>query len=236
VSRVLVVNADDFGLTPGVNRGVTLGHDDGIVTSASLMVRQRGAAAAARYARARTTLSVGLHADLGEWVRSNSVWQPLYEVTTLDEPGSVRDELYRQLEQFCRLLGRLPTHLDSHQHVHRTEPARSVFFELAEELAIPLRGEAAISYEGGFYGQTGTGEPLPHQISPQQLTKLFRRIPDGITELSCHPAAVADMASSYRHERVQELITLRDPRVRETLITEQITLAAFENLRQSKSD
>lgn len=45
--RHLVVNADDFGLSPGVNRGVIEAHEAGIVTSASLMVRWPGAAEAA---------------------------------------------------------------------------------------------------------------------------------------------------------------------------------------------
>ncbi len=50
--RYLIVNADDFGLSEGVNRGIIRAHEQGIVTSASLMVRGAAAAEAARYARA----------------------------------------------------------------------------------------------------------------------------------------------------------------------------------------
>ena len=53
--RYLIVNADDFGLSPGVNRGVVQAHERGIVTSASLMVRQPAAGAAAACARAHTS-------------------------------------------------------------------------------------------------------------------------------------------------------------------------------------
>ena len=63
----LIVNADDFGQSPGVNRGVIAAHERGVVTSTSLMVRWPSAAAAAAYAREHPALSVGLHVDLGEW-------------------------------------------------------------------------------------------------------------------------------------------------------------------------
>ena len=50
-ARVLIVNADDFGLSAGVNRGIVEAHERGIVTSASLMVRRPAAREAADYAR-----------------------------------------------------------------------------------------------------------------------------------------------------------------------------------------
>jgi len=65
--RLLIVNADDFGLSDGVNRGIVEAHERGIVTSASLMVWHDAARAAAAYARGRPQLDVGVHLDLGEW-------------------------------------------------------------------------------------------------------------------------------------------------------------------------
>ena len=53
VDRILIVNADDFGQSPGVNAGVIEAHERGIVTSASMMVCWPAAAGAADYARAR---------------------------------------------------------------------------------------------------------------------------------------------------------------------------------------
>jgi predicted glycoside hydrolase/deacetylase ChbG (UPF0249 family) len=57
--RVLIVNADDFGLSPGVNRSVVQAHERGIVTGASLMVRWPAATEATAYARANPGLSLG---------------------------------------------------------------------------------------------------------------------------------------------------------------------------------
>jgi len=62
--RGLIVNADDYGLSPGVNRGIAESHRDGIVTSASLLVDTRFSAEAAATSAERPGLSVGLHADL----------------------------------------------------------------------------------------------------------------------------------------------------------------------------
>src|SRR6266566_7386787 len=127
--RYLIVNADDFGQSPGVNRGIITGHEQGIVTSASLMVRWAAAAEAAAYGRTHPALSVGLHVDLGEWVYRDETWVALYEVVPLADRAAVTEEVSRQLAAFRRLMGREPTHIDSHQHVHRDEPVHSVVVE-----------------------------------------------------------------------------------------------------------
>src|SRR5713101_1513256 len=126
--RVLIVNADDFGRSPGVNRGVATAHEDGVVTSASLMVRRAAAVDAADYARRHPKLSVGLHVDLGEWVYRAGAWQAVDE----SRDSSV-GELRRQLELFWLLMGRQPTHVDSHQHVHNHEPFASVIASFARD-------------------------------------------------------------------------------------------------------
>ncbi len=90
VDRRLIVNADDFGQSRGVNRGVIEAHERGIVTSASLMVRWPAAAEAAAYARSRSGVSVGLHVDLGEWAAEAGAWRPRYAVTAVDDAGAVR--------------------------------------------------------------------------------------------------------------------------------------------------
>ena len=80
MTRRLVVNADDLGLTAGVNDGIVEAHVRGIVTSASLMVLWPAAAGAAAYAREKPDLALGLHLDLGEWVYREGTWLPAYEV------------------------------------------------------------------------------------------------------------------------------------------------------------
>src|SRR5579864_4718762 len=118
MARYLIVNADDFGLSRGVNRGIIEAAEHGVLTSASLMVRQPAAAEAACYARTNPKLSVGLHLDLGEWVYQAGEWVPLYSVVPTSDSRAVTDEVQRQFTQFQKLMDRPPTHIDSHQHVH----------------------------------------------------------------------------------------------------------------------
>ena len=230
MTRVLVVNADDFGLSAGVNRGVALAHDEGVLTSASLMVRATAAVEAAQFARRRPSLAIGLHADLGEWEFESGRWRTAYEVVPAGDAAAVEAELVAQLERFRSLLDRQPTHLDSHQHVHRQEPARSAFLRLAASLNIPLRGESSVRFCGAFYGQTGTGDPIAGSLTVEHLVSLIRGLPDGATELACHPAASEDVTSSYRRERVRELATLIDPRMRQAIWDEGVLLSGHGSM------
>ena len=224
--RFLVVNADDLGLSAAVNDGIFLAHAEGVVTSASLMVRQAAAPAAAGRAGEHPELAIGLHLDLGEWNYEEGEWTLAYSHCDGDDPEAVATECRAQLERFRALLGRDPTHLDSHQHVHESEPAKGVAEALAVELGVPLRNRA-IRYEGGFYGQSGKGEPFPEGITPERLIELIRTLPPGWTEIGCHPAAGPIPTSSYDAERQTELTTLRDPRVEDLLSVMHINLCSF---------
>jgi predicted glycoside hydrolase/deacetylase ChbG (UPF0249 family) len=224
--RFLVVNADDLGLSAAVNDGIFAAHEEGIVTSASLMVRQGAATAAAERAPEFPGLAIGLHIDLGEWDYEEGEWTLAYSHCDGDDPEAVAAECRAQLERFRALLGRDPTHLDSHQHVHESEPLRGVAEALAAELAVPLRNRA-IRYEGGFYGQSGKGDPYLEGITVERLSGLIRTLPPGWTEIGCHPAAGPVPTSSYDAERQTELATLRDPQVKTLLNVTQINLCSF---------
>ncbi len=229
--KYLIVNADDFGQSPGVNQGIIKAHECGVVTSASLMVRWPAAAEAAAYSRQRPGLSLGLHLDLGEWTYSEGAWLPLYKVTALEDPGAVLREVAEQLAAFRRLTGREPSHVDSHQHVHQREPVQSVVVELADQLGVPLRHFCRqISYCGDFYGQTAEGEPIPNRISVDGLIQILERLSPGSTELSCHPALVTDLNTLYREERVQEVKVLCAPRIRQAVTTMHVELCSFESV------
>jgi predicted glycoside hydrolase/deacetylase ChbG (UPF0249 family) len=111
--------------------------------------------------------------------------------------------------------------------VHKDEPVASVARALAVELRIPLRGQR-IRYEGGFYGQSGKGEPWLQGIAVEHLVELIESLPEGWTELGCHPGiAVEDGESSYGLERELELQALCDPRVKEAIEEEKVELRSF---------
>ena len=224
--RYLIVNADDFGRNDGVNRAIARAHERGVVTSTSLLVDWPEAAAAVAYAR-HSDLSVGLHVDLGEWIFRDGHWAAIYTRPATDR-AEVVAEVARQLDLFRSLMGRDPSHIDSHQHVHvhRAEPVRSVLLELAAGLTVPLRHHSRqIRYCGGFYGQADDRHPLPEAVSIEALIRIVRALPSGVTELCCHP----DDGSGS--ERAVETETLCDPRVRAVLESEGIELISFAEVR-----
>jgi len=227
--RQLIVNADDLGLSAGVNAGIVRAHERGIVTSASLMVRQAAAGEAAALSAAHPLLAIGLHIDLGQWDYAGGEWLPAYLRCDMGDETAVRAECRAQLQAFRALFGRDPTHLDSHQHVHDSEPVSSVATAIAEELGVPLRGHQ-VRYEGGFYGQSGRGEPFPRGITAGHLVALVRALPAGWTELGCHPGLGVGTESSYGHEREQELQALCDPAVIVALEQEGVQLRSFAEL------
>jgi predicted glycoside hydrolase/deacetylase ChbG (UPF0249 family) len=230
-AKYLIVNADDFGQSAGINRGIIAAHEQGIVTSASLMVRWPAAQEAADYARRHAELSVGLHLDLGEWICTEGEWQPLYEVIDTNDEIAVRDEVARQLGAFRSLVGKNPSHIDSHQHTHLKEPARSIVARIANELGCPLRScTEEITYVGRFYGQTADGTTLPELISVEGLITLLRELPEGICELGCHPGFAEDLNTMYRDERAQEVAVLCDPEIKSAVADRGIDLISFTEL------
>lgn len=229
--RLLIVNADDFGRSHGINRGVATAHERGIVTSASLMVRWPAARDAVAYARSAPELGLGLHIDLAEWVYSAGEWEPLYEVVDHSDVAAIRAEVRRQVEHFDSLYGAYPTHLDSHQHVHRSEPARSVVLELAVEMGVVVRDEdCGVAYCGDFHGQSGRAESIPEAITPEALVGVIAALGPGTTELACHPGLQDESGSVYAEERDAEVAALCDPEVRAAIEAGGITLVSFRDI------
>lgn len=216
--RRLIVNADDFGLSGGVNEGILEAHVHGIVTSTSLMVDRGAATAAAALAREHPALSVGLHFEEPDDV-------------DLDDPGQAERAFHAQLERFRALTGRDPTHVDSHHHVHAEGERMATFQQLVAALHIPLRHAGQVAYIGGFYAQWEYGVTelqyvrrpfLTHVIATEALTEF--------TELACHPARITgDFQSAYLAERAVELATLTEPGLREELEALGVVLASYHD-------
>ena len=233
--RRLIVNADDFGLSAGVNRGIARAHERGIVTSASLMVRGPCAATAALYGAEHSALGLGLHVDVDRWRYAGDCWRLVVEAPGTDDPSAARAQVAAQLRRFEALVGHTPTHLDSHHHRHREEPLRSVVLELGARLGVPVRELAGgVLHCADFYARDADGAPSAEPISPGALCALLGRLPEGISELACHPAIGDDSGSSYSRERDLETLTLCDPRVWRALTEAEIALVDFRGERRAR--
>jgi predicted glycoside hydrolase/deacetylase ChbG (UPF0249 family) len=210
--KYLIVNADDFGASHGINRGIVEAHQRGILTSTSLMVDTPWSEEAACLGRALPDLSMGLHVNL----------------RTGDDAHA---EILRQCRCFERLMGRPPSHLDSHHNVHRDPQLLPAFLTVAQHYGMPLREHSTARYVSRFYGQWG-GQSHPEQISVEGLLRIVDAdVQDGVTELGCHPGYVdPDFSTGYATERAIELQTLCDPALRPALAERQIHLVTFRHL------
>jgi predicted glycoside hydrolase/deacetylase ChbG (UPF0249 family) len=155
----LIVNADDFGLSPAVNAAVLQAHQRGIVTSTTVMINLPHAEAGLAQALAETpNLGLGLHLNLNQ---GKPVSPPTSVPSLVDEHGQFYpierlaevalgydgDELYEeiaaQIERFIALTGHPPTHLDAHYHVALMHPlALEAVLHLAAEYSLPKRDVA----------------------------------------------------------------------------------------------
>ena len=285
--KTLIVNADDLGLSPGVNRGILEAAQKGIVSSSTVMVNLPDAAAGVCLLQAEAPhAGLGLHLNLtygrplldpanvpglvrgdGQFVSvsrglaSSRRWQL----------AEVRAELNAQLERFVELTGTLPDHLDSHQMVGSLSPVcREVMLDLAETYSLPVRkgGRAAFRgfeqevarrlslsdiwvppllgsfpwrrydyvynrttlepdhFEMGFFDDTATVETL---------LRVLEGLPEGVTELVCHPGYLDEVADGYRGREV-ELAALTDERVVQKVRVEGIELVTFTVLARSLAE
>ncbi|PYO36811.1 MAG: hypothetical protein DMD86_04090 [Candidatus Rokuibacteriota bacterium] len=208
-ARTLIVNADDFGLTGGVSRGILEAHRTGIVTSTTVIVNRPIDPVLLEALRA-SGLGVGLHLNLtlgppvsdpkrvpslvdaeGKFIRDAR------EVAARASKDEARIELGTQIDVFRRLLGRFPTHLELRTPDH-------------------------------FVGESG---PEPYWTAERVLQQLAS-LPGGVSEFMTHPGHYdEDLAySRYGTQRDIELRGLTDPRARELIEREGIRLAHFGDL------
>ena len=223
-ARRVIFNADDFGASTGVNRGIVECHRGGVLTSTSMMVTGAAIDEAVALSRENPELAIGLHWDvIGEDERTFD----------LRDERAVRDEFARQVDRFVDLLGHPPTHVDSHRHLHRQ--VFELFAELVEPLGVPLREDGKVAFVGEFYAQWEWGVTDLEHVSVTALRRILReQATADWTELSCHPGYRSDdYRAMYLIEREAEVRTLTDPRIRETIDELGLELCSYADYARS---
>lgn len=140
-TRVLVVNADDFGFTRDVNAGIVSAHRNGILTATTLMANGDAFDDAVALAKENPGLDIGCHLVLVGGV-SLATGRPLPPTvgSLLRELALGRLEPYVELRlQVERILaaGLTPSHLDTHKHTHLLPPVLEAVARLSREFRIP---------------------------------------------------------------------------------------------------
>ena len=249
-AKILIVNADDFGLTAGVSRGILGAHRHGIVTSTTLLVN-REIPPALIEELAASDLGVGVHLNLtlGSPVASAKRVPSLVdaegrfirdarEAAARANVDEARIELGTQIDAFRTIMGRFPTHLDSHHHVGRHSPILDLVLDFARALEVPVRSQddlvrAAARQRGiptpdHFMGESG---PEPYWSRERTLAHLAS-LPAGVSEFMTHPGWFdVDLSfSRYGRQREVELIGLGTSVARSAAAALGIQLCTFASL------
>jgi len=221
----LIVNADDFGFTPDVNRGIVDAHRGGILTATTLMANGAAFDDGVRLARDTPSLDVGCHLVL---ISGRSLLPP-YAPLPASVPELLRalavrrirvyDELAEQVRKILAA-GIEPTHLDTHKHTHLAPPVLDAVARIAAEFGIRwvrrpfeipmLRGRfrRVLARHGCRTTDHFAGFQMTGKFCAPELAQLIRELPEGLTEFMCHPGYCGD---DLRHARTR----LKESRERE---------------------
>jgi hypothetical protein len=247
VTRRLIVNADDFGLTRGVSGGILDAHRHGIVTSTTVLVTadiDREQLAMAR----DSGLGLGIHVNLtlgapltaarslvdgnGRFIRDAR------RVAAQAAPKDVEAEVAAQLERFEELVGRKPTHLDSHHHVGLHAPVTDVVLRAARRLGVAVRSQdtvararartAGLLTPDHFFGESGPDA----YWRPATTLRHLRSLPPGVSEFMTHPGRFDEALaySRYGRQREIELVGLGTAAARSAVAALGIMLCHFGDL------
>ncbi|WP_145407830.1 ChbG/HpnK family deacetylase [Paenibacillus xylanexedens] len=254
----LIVNADDFGLTMAVTKGIIKGMKDGIITDTSVLVNAQYFNESIQLAEENGINSMGVHLTL---TFSNPIL-PLSEVKSLvDDKGNffrkpslipqtyksdeVYNELKAQIEKFLST-GMELNHLDTHHGFSMLDATMiEVITSLAKEYKVPLRRDDALSNDkdlnhlflSSLTGVASTtdlyvlsnDENESHIIS---VLEKHNRISDAI-EIACHPGWVDNdllPLSSLTYGREKDLELLMSDKLMKYINDNHIELISYSEL------
>ncbi|WP_312343798.1 chitin disaccharide deacetylase [Leclercia sp.] len=249
---LLIVNADDFGLSKGQNYGIVEACRHGVVTSTTAMVNGEAIEHAAALSRDLPDLGVGMHfvltlgmpltampgltrdGLLGKWI-----WEMAEQGRLpLDE---IARELACQFNRFVDLFGREPTHIDSHHHVHMIPAIFPLVAEFARRKGVALRVDRQVDMPGetggnlppttdgfssAFYGDE-ISEALFLSVLDRSLQQGERSL-----EVMAHPAFIDNTIrkSAYCWPRLAEMEVLTSTSLKYAIAERGYRLGTFRDL------
>ena len=167
------------------------------------------------------------------------------ELRCAADADDISREAVAQIGRFKELVGRDPSHLDSHKYLHSCSPFAAPVAVAAAENGFPVRamnsGERELlratgvafadRFEGRYHGLDGDGVGL------SLLLELIRSIRPGVTELMCHPGHVdGELAdSSYRLDRECELQALCSMELKRLIDQSDICLSNYERIWEGRA-
>lgn len=234
--RRIIFNADDLGLSRGVNEGILHCYQQGVVNSSSLLTNMAHFEDAVMIIREHKLCNIGLYFNLTEG-------EPVSKkVSTLtDEKGFFQrniqyltnlnmEDVYQELElQYQKAIsaGVEIVHIDSHHHIHMTQAFRKIFACFASKHKLPLRKIHFTSRNPlnrlsqiqdlkgvKFYTTHFTADFYGQTVQEEQLIKLVSRFKGKEVEIMCHPGFEDLDNGEYNKSRFLELKILTADRIK----------------------
>ncbi len=245
----LIVNADDFGMSTGVNYGILECFKNGIVTSTSMMVNTPGFEHAVELMK-ENKLDVGIHfvltirkpitnpAEVPSIVNEKGEFEHNIKRLDIADKNEIKLELMAQLNKFMNT-GFTPSHIDFHHEVNFAKNALEVAIEIAKEYKLPMRAfepdsiskmnEARVKHSKNFlYEFTGKNLTIDSFINEVNKVK-----GEDLAEIMTHPAYLDTYLqnySSYNLQRIKELEILTSKEIKEFIKDNGIELISFGDL------
>lgn len=221
----LIINADDYGYTSGINKGIRQGMINGIITSTTVLSNCSIDQDDIDQLKQIKHIGIGLHLNLtlekplshGKSIQdSNGYFYDRkkldFEKLNLDE---VEQEFRAQINQFITYFNQNPTHFDSHHSIHDHPKILPLTHKLMQEYQVPARRLSNIPFVGSFFGENATLSHLMDIIKNHQS--------DSCIEVMTHSGCSDDelrRKSSYSDLRENELNILMSQEI-QTFITKQ---------------
>lgn len=248
VEMKLVVNADDFGLSKAVNLGIIEAFRHGIVTSTTMMINMSEIDHALTLLKGNHKLGIGIHLVLTagrpvcnsvpSLIEKNGEFHRLSEIAKYARLEDIKKEFTCQIEKFFSL-GIIPTHIDSHHHVHMEEQVLDIVLDLASKYDLPVRLGNRNILKKQFHKEIKTTKYFSDEFYGQNLTsEKFLDILKGLqqydtVEIMTHPAYIDQPLlnmSRYVIPRCKELEILTDSKILSYVEEHKINLSNFNQI------
>jgi predicted glycoside hydrolase/deacetylase ChbG (UPF0249 family) len=244
-SRFLIINADDLGISPEVNRGIFIAYEKGVVTDASLLIKGPYARQALQMIKKNPSFQVGIHIDLDPllgWKSPGIERLPRQKLLEqMNEPDfikKIKHEVDKQMTAFLHA-GLIPSHIDTHHHVHGFPRIFEVLVEAMGRLNIKAirfskdgysllgRDEIRITTEQAHWMEYALREKKivhTHRLIDPIIPFSLKEIPAGVSELMVHPSLGGDPW------RQRDFEMLMDPLFMSTVQDQGIRLISFADM------
>ena len=254
--RKLIINADDCNLTPGVTRGILKSHDEGILTSTTVLINLPIENKTIRALKARPRLGVGLHLNvtLGKPVSRVAVGARRAVPLLTDSNGQFRrpldywkkrpllkdvvSEYDAQIQLFKKNFGNPPDHLDTHHHLHDDLLFFRALAVVARKWKLPIRRSRIFLAVGAplVGAQKGQAQGLPLRTTDYLFGNLeakfhwqmrpFLGVIENLTDGSSEIAC----HPAFCDRALREISSFREPR------QEELKLFSNKKLRKTLAD